>query len=276
MRSGHLYPVRMPFLLAIAAFLASLAAVCSAQGGPPMRTDDPGTAGPGNWEINAAATADRRDVEHVYEAPLLDINYGVGERLQLKFEIPWVFLSTDTVPTKNGLGNSLVGVKWRFYENERHKFELSTYPQLEFNNPNSSADRGLVERGVRFLLPLEAVKTIGPVNFNAEAGYWITEYGSDEWIAGLATGRQVLSRLELLAEIYGTGATDGSEYDLSFGFGGRFKMRPRWLLLFMVGHSLHEGGVGEPHLVGYIGMQIQIPKHRHRGTQIPVGVPETK
>ncbi len=263
------------WFLAIA-LLSSITTVCAAQGSPPMRTDDPGTPGPGNWEINLAATADRRPGERVYEAPLLDINYGVGARLQLKLEIPWIFLATDAAPTKNGLGNSLVGVKWRFYENEKHKFEISTYPEFEFNNPNSSADRGLVDQGVRFLLPLEAAKTIGPANFNADVGYWITQYGPNEWQAGLASGHQVLRRLELLAEIYGSGTTDGSEYDLSFGFGGRFKMRPRWLLLFMAGHSIHEGGIGEPHLVGYIGMQIQIPKHRHRGTPIPVGIPEPK
>ena len=257
------------------AFVASTTAICTAQGGPPLRTDDPGTPGNGNWEINIAATADRRPHERVYEAPLLDFNYGVGDRIQLKYEIPWVIRTAESEPTKAGLGNSLVGFKWRFYENKNRAFEISVYPQCEFNNPNSSADRGLVERGVRFKLPVEATKTIGPLNFNAEVGYLFTQYGSDEWIAGLAAGRQVKARLELLAEIYNSGKTDWTEHDISFDFGGRFKIREHLLLLFMVGRSFPESGTEGPHLVGYGGLQFQIPKN-WRTRKIPVGVPEPK
>lgn len=238
-----------------------------------MRTDDPGTPGNGNWEINVAATVDRQPDERFYETPLLDVNYGLGERMQLKFEIPWVVRTTDS-DTQNGLGNSLAGVKWRFYENDKRRVELSVYPQLEFNNPNSSADRGLVDRGVRLLLPMEATKTIGPVNINAEGGYWITQFESNEWIAGVVAGRQVKPRLELLAEIYGTGKTDGSEHEESVDVGGRYKLRERLLLLFMIGHSFHEVGLEGGNWVGYLGLQFQIQKHKH--TPVPVGVPEPR
>jgi hypothetical protein len=261
------------WLLAVAFFLSATAA-CMAQGGPPMRTDDPGTPGSGNLEVNIATTADRRPGERVYEAPLLDVNYGLGERMQLKFEIPWVFRSSATEPTKNGLGNSLLGFKWNFYENKKHEIEVSTYPQCEFNNPNRSADRGLVDRGFRFLLPIEATKRVGPVNFNGELGYWITQYGSDEWLAGLAAGRQVKPRLELLGELYATGTINGGEHNVSFDFGGRFKIREHLVLLFMAGHSFHETA-GAPHLVGYLGMQFVLPTRRPT-SNVPDGVPERK
>ena len=250
--------------LAALAFLLSAAAASVAQGGPPLRTDDPGTPGDGNWEINLAATADRRPQERLYETPLLDINYGLGERVQVKFEIPWVIRTGDSAPTKAGLGDSLVGFKWRFYENKERAFEISAYPQCEFNNPNSSADRGLVDRGVRFLLPIEATKTIGPLDFNAELGYRITQYGSNEWIAGLAAGRQVKPRLELLAELYNSGKTDGTEHDTSFGLGGRLKLREHLLLLFMAGRSFPDAGTEGPHLVAYGGLQFQIATKAHR------------
>src|SRR6266568_4653231 len=138
-------------LLAVA-FLLLATAACMAQGGPPLRTDDPGTPGNGNVEVNIAATADRRPQERVYETPLLDVNYGLGDRMQVKFEIQWVVLTSNTEPTKNGLGNSLIGFKWRFLENKKHGIEMSVYPQCEFNNPNRSADRGVVDRGIRFLM----------------------------------------------------------------------------------------------------------------------------
>src|SRR6266513_671383 len=133
------------WVLAVA-FLLSAPAASMTQGGPPLRTDDPGTPGDGNVEINIATTADRRPQERVYETPLLDVNYGLGDRIQVKFEIPWIVRTSETEQTKSGLENSLIGFKWRFLEDKKHGIEMSVYPQCEFNNPNRSADRGLVDR----------------------------------------------------------------------------------------------------------------------------------
>ncbi len=63
-----------------------------AQGGPPLITDDPGTPGDGNWEINIAFTTKKRRTVRSYETPILDINYGLGDRIQLKYEVPWLDL----------------------------------------------------------------------------------------------------------------------------------------------------------------------------------------
>lgn len=60
------------------------------------------------------------------------------------------------------VGNSLAGVKWRFVENKRHELEISTYPQLEFNNPTSSVDRGLAERRNFKRLPTSSVVSCSP------------------------------------------------------------------------------------------------------------------
>jgi hypothetical protein len=63
-----------------------------------MLTEDPATPGPGNWEINSAFAYERVNGQPWFEAPLLDINYGVGERFQLKYELP--FIISD--PGNNG------------------------------------------------------------------------------------------------------------------------------------------------------------------------------
>ena len=63
--------------------LASVPAL--AQGGPPLLTDDPGTPGNRNWEINVAYTQDRRPDSNQYDVPILDINYGVGITFNLSF-----------------------------------------------------------------------------------------------------------------------------------------------------------------------------------------------
>jgi len=229
-----------------------------AQGGPPFRTDDPATPGNRNWEINVGLTTDRRAEEREFEAPILDINFGAGERVQLKFEVPWLIRGTDDAPTKSGLGNSRFGVKWRFHEDKKRDLTISMYPQVDFNNPNNSADRGLVERGARVLLPIEVAKKVGPVDVNGEIGYWITQHGSNQWIAGLAVGKQATKKLELVGELYATGRINGQDRETTFDGGGRYKIRSPVVLLFMVGRSFRGPASGEPQLFGYLGVQFLI------------------
>jgi len=231
-----------------------------AQGGPPLLTDDTGTPGNNNWEINVGLTMDRRAGEREFEAPLLDINYGIGERLQLKFEVPWVVKGSDSDPTRSGLGNSLFGVRWRFYENKKFDFALSTYPQFEFNNPNNSVDRDIAERGRKLLVPLEITKRIGPVNVNGEIGYRFTQFGPYEWLGGIAVGKEVNKRLELLAEVYTIGPV-GRARDHTFDGGGRYKLGGPLVLLFMAGRSFLGPQSGEPQFIGYFGVQFQINSH---------------
>src|SRR5437588_8492170 len=85
-----------------------------AQGGPPLITDDPDTPGPGYWEINLAALLEKTRTQRHVEVPRVDLNYGVGRRIQVKFEMPWVALLDKEQRTETGAGNATVGVKWRF------------------------------------------------------------------------------------------------------------------------------------------------------------------
>src|ERR1700722_9028037 len=104
-----------------------LAGVAHAQGGPPFRTDDPDTPGNKHWEINFGWIGDRNPSDGAYQVPDFDINYGLGDRIQLKYELPIVIEeirpqpAAPTAPAQaghvnGGLGESLLGIKWRFYE----------------------------------------------------------------------------------------------------------------------------------------------------------------
>jgi hypothetical protein len=101
--------------------------VAQAQGGPPFRTDDPDTPGNQHWEINFGWIGDRNPAAGAYQVPDFDINYGLGDRIQLKYEIPIAIEETRAQPATptapavtgqviGGLGESLLGIKWRFYE----------------------------------------------------------------------------------------------------------------------------------------------------------------
>ena len=117
-------------------------AVAAAQGGPPLRTDDPGTPGPGHWEINTALTAEKIPARTAFEAPLLDVNYGVGERVQLKVEAPLEVVDQHGAGSETSVGNPMVGGKWRFLDRVGSKYAVSTYPQLEFVGPDAKVNTG--------------------------------------------------------------------------------------------------------------------------------------
>jgi len=241
--------------------IISLAAIYScqiilAQGGPPLLTDDPGTPGDGQWEINVAFTLEEVQGERLFEAPLLDLNYGYGDRIQLKFEIPWLILDEDGRPTKSGLGNSLFGVKWRFRDEDEDGVSISIYPQFEFNNPTSSDERGLVEEGMELLLPVQLEKSLGPISMNGEVGYAIRENHEDEWVYGLALGREFSEGFELIGEIHGTALRDFAENELVFDIGTRLGMTSFLTLLLAAGRSFRGAESGEPQFFTYVGLQF--------------------
>jgi hypothetical protein len=240
-------------LLLVAIFWTAFA---FAQGGPPMRTDDPGTPGNGNIEVNIALGSERAAGEQFFEAPVLDINYGAGDRIQLNYQVAYELRSTDEQRTQSGLGNSSAAVKWRFYENKTLELQVSTYPRIDFNNPTSSVRRGLADRGMRFLLPIELTKKIGPIEANVEGGYAFKESGADEYIAGLAIGREINKKLEVMGEWYSTGAVDGAERDMSVGAGTRYRLGEHAILIIMAARGVGRHGVDQPHFIGYGGVQF--------------------
>jgi hypothetical protein len=248
--------------------LISLRIACAppvfGQGGPPLLTDDPGTPGNGNWEINMAYfpvfTREDRDIE----APLLDINYGWGDRIQLKCQTPYIWNKDGETRYRGALGNTLLGVKWRFYQQSREGgWNISTYPQVDINNPDNSYARGLVELGPRLLLPIEITKTFGPLEANLEVGYWLNRRSPDGRILGLAFGHQFTRRFEGLAEVYDEVILGRPERSTTFDFGGRYEFHRGLLFIFMAGRSFSEfsgRNSGQPSFIAYVGLQVQITK----------------
>jgi hypothetical protein len=230
-----------------------------AQGGPPLLTDDPGTPGRNNWEINLGYTLDRRPNESDYETPILDMNYGWGDRVQLKYEMPYLYDSSAGGALRSGPGDSKFGVKIRFFEDKKLELNIGTYPQVEVNNTNDSVCRGLVSKGPLFLLPLEITKKVGPIDVDLEVGHWFTQQ-QGYWISGLAFGHQATKRLEVLSELYSDSTPDG-ERNNTFDFGGRYRLNRNALFIFMAGRSFSPPSSGQSRLIGYFGMQFQLGRH---------------
>jgi hypothetical protein len=247
---------RILSLLPLLAILAALSLPASAQGGPPFITNDPGTPGDGNWEINIMTYSERHPAARIFNAPLLDLNYGVGSRIQLTYEVPYLVVGTDGGPTRSGLGKSLPGVKWRFYDSDEKKLSVSVFPQLEFNNPDASLQRGLVNYNTRFYLPVEVSKEVGPIQLNPEVGYIFSGGKGAGWFTGLVVLREINKRMELAAEFYNSANTDGTNRWNTYDGGGRYTLNEHFILLFMAGRSFAGPSSSQPQLFGYLGMQF--------------------
>jgi hypothetical protein len=223
------------------------------QGGPPLFTDDPGTPGPGRWEVNTAFTLVHSSGVSEFGAPLLDVNYGWGERIQLKLEIPWVFLRRDGEGTESGLGNPLFGVKWRFLDEDRAGVAVSTYPQIGFNVVSSSVDAGVADRETSVLIPVSAVKSLGPIEVNVQVGR-LFESDGGFWQWGIAVGHD-FGRVEALAEIFATHGSASETRQTRFNLGGRWRMREHATLLVSAGTSVYDAE-GPRHSFVYLGLQF--------------------
>lgn len=259
------------------------------QGGPPFRSDDPDTPGNGHWEVNLGFIGQRSPFAGSYETPDIDLNYGLGNRIQLKFELPLSLQENrgDGSHLIAGPGNSLLGVKYRFYqrhsktrvsEGERVvKFSLSLYPQVALNNPTRSAARELVEPGPQLLMPLEANANYGWIRISGEVGYWLTNKSvSDSWIQGIVAGHEFRKDTELYLELYdqrdiGVAAGTLKQRQTTLAIGGRVPIVDRhWLrLIGMAGPSLVSPTLanGQPSWIAYVGLQFLSDRRRRHGDE---------
>jgi len=315
-------------ILSLVLLSSSLATIAHAQGGPPFRTDDPDTPGNKHWEINIGWVGDRNPQTGAYQIPDFDINYGLGDRIQLKYEIPIAVEETRTFSAApgqpaieghviGGIGESVPGIKWRFYEHHPNdpwiknrfgtgllgvfgrqsqsepsgpqgsaveasepvtNFSISTYPQLFLDNPTRSVPRGVVAPGPNFFLPIEINGRIGPIRYNADAGY---NFGNralpQSWNRGLLVGHEFSDRTEAYIELYdiqdanripagrGVGAFatgNPKQRETTLGLGGRRALNHSKTLnlLLMAGRSFQTVTAAtnnsQPSWIAYVGVQL--------------------
>lgn len=270
------------------------------RGGPPLITDDPGTPGRNQWEINVSyglslteesielpptrrqefafdvanrvfdrlgvfeglgpleprpRSVRRRVYQH--EAPLIDINYGVTDLDQIKFEIP-VFISDPADGgTEGGFGNMVVGYKFRFLDESAAPLSISLYPQVEL--PTGARRLG-ANRKPAYLLPLQAGRHLlddrlfvyGEIGFGAAPGK-----GSDDgWFYGVAAEYELVDGLTVLGEINGSVPTHGvSESDVLFNVGFKWAIHENVSFMAAMGRSFRSSGPDHPDLLGFFGVQ---------------------
>ncbi len=237
--------------------LLLLAGSALAQGGPPMVTDDPGTPGDGKWEINVGAIQARTRNARELAAPDADINYGWGDNIQLKADIPWVTVKEDGQPSRAGLGDGDFGVKWRFIDEEKAGYSLSTYPQYTRNLLQSSNRRGITSRGHSFFLPLEMSADVGAgFSIAAEFGrnFVSGEDAKNQWIAGFVLEHGCGEGVDCLGELHQTQAA--GEHQTLVNFGVHWKLREDLTLLAAAGREFGTKNDEQLRSLVYVGLQF--------------------
>jgi hypothetical protein len=241
--------IRAPFLFVT---IACLVAIGSAQAGPPFVTDDPEPPPPGGWEINVPFTLERTPGKTEMDAPLFDFNYGLPD-VQLKLEFPIKIVHEDSAGSAAGAGDLLLGVKWRFFNNEQSHIQLGTYPQLLL--PTGDRTRGLGEGQPAFVLPFLAQKSWDKWTLYGNVGcWWQSAAETRNYVyAGLVLERVINERLTLGAELFGNSPKEhGSRSEVAFNLGGTWKLNEHINLLFTGGRDM----VGDTSAMAYIGLQL--------------------
>lgn len=219
-----------------------------------MVTDDPDTPGNGRWEINLASAGDRTSEGWRFTGFDADINYGLGERLQLKIDAPWDFRRQDGT-WSSGLGKANFGIKWRFLDDDSYNWTVSTYPQFGFNLDSAAVWRRLSDPGHSALLPVEASSHLGPIDIDVELGRELHTSGDGNWIAGVLLAHTYSGGLQVMAEAREHWSTNSSA--LLINVGGRWQLRGGTGIMAALGREVGADNTSRLSTLVYVGVQIR-------------------
>lgn len=158
----------------VALFAVVMGVSGSASALQPLITDDTGTQGAGGNQLEASYSRDRTRVggetERVYAVPL-GYTYGLTDSVDIYASVAWsrIRVAGDDA---SGLGNTVVGAKWRFFENNESGTSLAIKPELAIPVSSSREREGLgtgkTSGSLTFILSQDL--PFGSLHFNAGVG----------------------------------------------------------------------------------------------------------
>lgn len=218
-------------------------------------TEDTGTPGPGGWESNIGLSAERQHGSWRHGLPEAELNYGLGERIQLVAGMPYVRVVEADGARSSGFGNINAGVKWRFWDDETSGAALAVFPRLSWNASRATAARGLESPGYSLLLPVIAGFSRGDTGWYAEFGRNIVQQGRSEWQAGFKVLHQCLPQLECRVELEHVRVPrDGGQTTVRMG--GKWRLTDGLVVNMSIGRDVAGNGEGRRNVVTYLGLQL--------------------
>ena len=206
----------------------------SAWSAHPLITDDTGTQGKGKFqlEVNGQYNDDRdtiagASVKSTGGQAAATLTYGIINNVDFILGIPylWSKVKEDGVTTSDekGISDTVLEVKWRFFDEEGLSFALKPGISFPTGDKNKGLGAGKTGYHVFFIVSQEAA----PWEFHANAGYSRKESSEvvdelkDIWHASLAATVAVTKNLKIAANIGIERSPDkSSDNDPAFLIGG--------------------------------------------------------
>lgn len=258
-KKKHLFVIinKMKFLINFLFALLLMLTSGTAWAVVPPITDDTGTPGPNNWQVGMALTADKERDHTRYETPVMEVDYGIGKNVGLKYQVAWITLHSEAQDTtKNGLDDQLIGVQWRFLDEEKIGAAMSFLPQVQFNSPNHSVERGIVPRERTIYLLTQIEKNIGDFDGVTEWGYLVNEKARNQWLYNIMFRYKLTKKLTAMAELNGGMVWDFTDQHYQFNAGFFYDINDNFQLFFTGGRGLvmQDGG---PTMLLFLGTWVK-------------------
>lgn len=163
-------------LIITLAALAGLTLSGAASALQPLITDDTGTQGDGGNQLEFSYNNDRTRVdsetERVHTVPVV-YSYGLSETVDLFAGIGYSKIrASQAGDDASGFGNTSLGAKWRFYENEESGTSLAIKPEILLPVSHHREDTGLgtgrTSGNLTFIVSQDV--PFGAVHFNVGVG----------------------------------------------------------------------------------------------------------
>ena len=214
----------------------------SATAGPPFRTDDPEPVQTGHYEFYTFVGGTHVKDGTAGVGPAFEFNYGIVPDGQLHIIAPVAFNSPAGGPTLFGPGDSELGFKYRFVQEDKDGWRpmVGIFPMLGL--PTGDLNRGLGLGHVRLFLPLWVQKGWGDWQTYGGGGYFInrdnTVGDKNYWYAGWQLQHKMTDKLTLGGEIfYQTAPSIFLKDSAGFNIGGIYDMDEHNHLLFSAGRG---------------------------------------
>ncbi len=223
--------------------------------GPPFQTDDPEPVDLHHWEAYFFSDYDGTGVGYATQGPALEVNWGAVRDLQIHLVIPAASFALTGSPVAFGIGDTEVGVKYRFIHETKYRPEVGIFPFVEL--PTGNVQTGIGNGRTWYRLPIWIQKSAGP---------WTTYGGAGEVLnsapgmrnypfGGWLLERDLGKKWTLGGEVFAHGAEGpaalSTKSSTLLDFGGYYYIRkPGFQVLFMAGHSV----AGQPEAIAYLGL----------------------
>lgn len=238
--------------------------IATATAGPPFRTDDPEPVDYQHYEFYTFSTGSHVSGDTSGVGPAWEFNYGVIPNGQFHIIAPLAFDSPAGGPSQFGYGDTELGFKYRFVDEDEKGSRpmVGIFPLVEL--PNGSRAAGLGAGHTQVFLPVWVQKNLGDdwLTYGG-GGYWFNQDAAlgdkDYWFFGWLLQKQVTRQLAIGGELFHqTANTIGGKDSTGFNLGAIYDIDEHNHLLASAGAGIQNASTTNLYS-WYLGYQITGP-----------------